>query len=192
MADDAAPGETALLIIDMINRLAFGGGERMRPKAEAAADAIARLREAATAARVPVIYVNDNHGDWRRDPAEIIAQAQEEGCPGRDIARRLAPRPDDYFVVKPQFSGFYATTLPAVLPRLGVRRLILTGIAADICVLFTAADAHMREYELWVPPDAIASDHDARREWALEIMRHAMDADTRSSGERGLLDWEQA
>jgi nicotinamidase-related amidase len=70
---------------------------------------------------------------------------------GGAIVRKLAPRGNDYFVIKPQFSGFYATNLPVLLPKLGVSRLILTGIAADICVLFTAAHAHMRAYDLWVP-----------------------------------------
>ena len=192
MADDPAAGRTALLIIDMINHLSFDGAERLQSKAEVMAEVIARLREEAAAADVPVIYVNDNHGDWRADPAAIVAAAQQPECPGRDLARRLAPGPDDVFVVKPHFSGFYATTLPAILPRLGVRRLVLTGIAADICVLFTAADAHMREYELWVPGDAVASDDDGRMHWALEIMGKSMNADVRPTTERGLADWRAA
>jgi nicotinamidase-related amidase len=54
----------------------------------------------------------------------------------RDILSRLEPHADDFFVIKPQFSGFYATNLPVLLPKLGVTRLILTGISTDICVLF--------------------------------------------------------
>ena len=63
------------------------------------------------------------------------------------MAERLRPDDNDYFVIKPQFSGFYSTNLPVLLPKLGVDRLILTGVATDICVLFTAGDAHMREIE---------------------------------------------
>lgn len=189
MADLPAPGGGALLIIDMLNRLAFDGAERLRPRAEAATDAIERLRDEATAAGAPVIYVNDNHGDWHAGPDAIVALAQQEDCLGRDIATRLAPRGTDFFVVKPQFSGFYATTLSAVLPRLGVRRLVLTGIAADICVLFTAADAHMREYDLWVPADAVASQDDEHTDWALHIMQRSMGADIRPTGALTLTDW---
>ena len=188
MADPPA-GAAALLIIDMINRLDFAGGEALRPIAEAAGDRILHLREQATAAGVPVIYVNDNHGDWHEDRAAIVAKATEEACTGRDLARRLAPRPEDYFVMKPQFSGFYNTNLPAILPRVGVSRLVLTGIAADICVLFTAADAHMREYDLWVPADAVASEDPQRTAWALDIMTRSMGADTRATTERQLADW---
>ena len=118
--------------------------------------------------------------------------ARDVACPGQGIATRLAPRAWDVFVIKPQFSGFYATTLPAVLPMLGVTRLILTGIAADICVLFTAADAHMREYDLWVPADAVASEDDWRANWALDIIRKSMKANTSATTEHSLADWTLA
>ncbi|WP_260929178.1 cysteine hydrolase family protein [Novosphingobium sp. 9] len=65
----------------------------------------------------------------------------------------LQPAPADYFIIKPQFSAFYATNLPVLLPQLGASKLVLSGIATDICVLFTAADAHMRDYDLWVPSE---------------------------------------
>ena len=74
----------------------------------------------------------------------------------------LAPHKDDFFVVKPRFSGFYGSTLPVLLPELSADRLIITGIAADICVLFTAADAHMRNYQMWVPANAVASENPER------------------------------
>jgi len=72
-----------------------------------------------------------------------------------------------------------------------VNRLVLTGVAADICVLFTAADAHMREYALWVPKDAVASDRPEHRDWALGIMTKSMDAETRPTTELTLEDWLQ-
>ena len=188
MAEPPA-GRAALLIIDMINRLEFEGSDSLRPAAEAAGECILALRDQAGAAGVPVIYVNDNHGDWHEDRAAIVAKAIDGDCPGHDLARRLAPRDEDYFVMKPQFSGFYTTTLPAILPRLGVSRLVLTGVAADICVLFTAADAHMREYELWVPADAVASEDAQRTRWALDTMSKSMGADVRPTTERTLADW---
>jgi nicotinamidase-related amidase len=192
MSDPVRSGKAALLIIDMLNRLDFGGGETMRPHAEVAADVIAGLRDQADAAGAGVIYCNDNHGDWSQDRAELVAAALAPDSRGRAIAERLRPRDNDYLVVKPQFSAFYATTLPAVLPRLGVSRLVLTGIAADICVLFTAADAHMREYELWVPADAVASEHEQRKAWALDIIALAMSADTRPTTELSLDAWLSA
>ena len=105
------------------------------------------------------------------------------------ISERLRPREDDFFIIKPQFSGFYATNLPVLLPKLGVTRLVLTGIATDICVLFTAADAHMRDYALWVPEDAVAAASDERSRWALEIMNNSMGAQTTPTSELSLDEW---
>ena len=184
--------KAALLIIDMINPLDFDGAEPLRRAADAIVEPILGLRGAADAADLPVVYVNDNHADWRSDSSQLVRDIVDSDKPGHRIAERLQPRERDYFVVKPQLSGFYSTTLAALLPRLGVNRLVLAGMAADICVLFTAADAHMREYALWVPSDAVASEDEQRAEWALAIMRNSFDAETRSTGELSLAEWIEA
>lgn len=186
---EVAPGHGALVIIDMVNALDFEGGEALRPAAEAAIDPILSLRGAADAAGMPVIYVNDNNGAWHSSRNRLIDDALARNGPGRALTERLRPRESDYFIIKPQFSGFYATNLPVLLPQLGVSRLILTGVAADICVLFTAADAHMRRYDLWVPSDAVAGNHGERTRWALEIMKNSMRADICATGEQTLEDW---
>lgn len=187
-----APGGVGLLIIDMINDFAFEGGEALRAKAETVAQVVLGLRDEADRLKVPVIYVNDNFGRWRSERSQIVAACQAMEGPGRDLVARIAPRDSDHFVIKPQFSGFYATPLPVLLPQLGVDRLVLCGVAGDICVLFTAADAHMRAYDLWVPCDAIASDDDQRNGWALEIMRNSMGANIEPTSERRLSGWIDA
>ena len=158
-ARDRSRGGVALLIVDMINCFDFHDGEQLRPKAEAAAAAMLALREEMRRAGMPVIYVNDNFGEWHSEKSRLIEHAMPGGGAASALAR-LRPRDEDYFVIKPQFSGFYATNLPVLLPKLGVSRLIIAGIATDICVLFTAADAHMRDYALWVPEDAVAAADD--------------------------------
>jgi nicotinamidase-related amidase len=182
----------ALLILDMLNDFAFEGAEALLPKARSAADTIAALRETARSAGVPVVYVNDNYGHWHSDKNWLIDRVTRRGSAGRDIVRRVLPGPDDYFVIKPQFSGFYSSNLPVLLPHLGVTRLILTGVATDICVLFTAADAHMRDYDLWVPSDAVAAEGDPHGAWALEIMRKSMNAEIGSVADLGLSSWLDA
>ncbi|HET8612127.1 MAG TPA: isochorismatase family cysteine hydrolase, partial [Sphingomonas sp.] len=181
--------EAGLLIVDMLNDFDFRQGDALLRHAEPAAEVIGRLRDEADAAGLPVIYVNDNYGLWHGDADSIVEHCLKASPQARPILERLRPRRKDYLVVKPEFSGFYATTLSALLPRLGVTRLLLTGAAADICVLFTAADAHMREYELRVPADAVASTDPERRDWALDIMAKSMSADTRPTGELSLADW---
>jgi nicotinamidase-related amidase len=186
---EPAPGHTALVIIDMVNALDFDGGERLKDSAEATVEPILTLRAAADAAGVPVIYVNDNNGQWHSERDRLIEDTLAKQAPGRALTERLRPRDDDYFIIKPQFSGFYATNLPVLLPQLGVSRLILTGVAADICVLFTAADAHMRQYDLWVPSDAVAGNHGERTRWAIEIMRNSMNAETCPTSDLSLESW---
>jgi len=183
---DQAGSRAALLIIDMINCFDFEGAETLQPRALAAARAIDRLRGEMTRADLPVIYVNDNFGEWHSERSRLVDRALQRHNP---VTELLRPCDEDFFVIKPQFSGFYATNLPVLLPKLGVTRLILTGIATDICVLFTAADAHMRDYRLWVPGDAVATESEVRGRWALEIMAHSMGAETAATNELTLEAW---
>jgi nicotinamidase-related amidase len=186
---DTAPGNTGLILIDVINAMDFDTAGAVAPSALAAADKIVALRSAADAAGVPVVYVNDNFGQWRSDRSRIVDYCRYRNETACKLVETLAPRDEDYFIIKPQFSGFYSTNLPVLLPKLGVSRLIVTGIAADICVLFTAADAHMRDYELWVPSDCVAGEQPDHIQWALQIMRKSMDAETRPTDELSLRDW---
>lgn len=183
---DQPGGRTALLIVDMINCLDFDGGAALAPAAKRATGVIAQLRSQADQAGLPVIYVNDNFGAWHSEKSKLVDQVHALNSP---LAGCLDPRASDYFIIKPQFSGFYATNLPVLLPKLGVTRLVLTGIATDICILFTAADAHMRDYALWVPEDAVAAEEEQRGAWALDIMAHAMGATITPTRELSLEAW---
>ena len=146
--DDA---ETALLLIDVINPIDFEGGENLLRSALPMAGALAVFKRRAKAAGVPVIYVNDNFGRWRSDFPKIVQYCSQPDVRGRPVVERLAPEPDDYFVLKPKHSAFFSTTLDTLLKYLQVERLILTGITADMCVLITAVDAHMRDFRICVP-----------------------------------------
>jgi nicotinamidase-related amidase len=181
------PGHAAILVIDILNTFDFEGGDTLKDAVEDMVESITSLRREAKVNDVPVIYVNDNYARWHDEPSDLIDWVAQGK--GGDIVAALKPGADDYFVIKPESSGFYATTLPALLPRLGVSRLILVGVAVDICVLFTAADAHMREYDLWVPADAVASQHQERAHWALDMMANGMNADIRPTSDLALSDW---
>jgi nicotinamidase-related amidase len=120
--------------------------------------------------------VNDNFGKWRSDFKKLIAHVVDDETRGRQIAELLKPDDDDYFVLKPKHSGFYSTSLDLLLRHLGSETLILVGWAGDICVLFTASDAHMREYELIVPRDCVASEDPYENERVLELMQRVHEA----------------
>jgi nicotinamidase-related amidase len=175
---DAAPDKArdALLILDMISTFEFKDGARMSQRALPIATRIARLRDRATAAHVPVIYVNDNEGRWRSDIRGQFEASVRNASRGAPIAILLRPRPIDYFILKPKHSGFYATPLGTLLEHLGARRLILTGISSHQCVLFTANDAYVRDFELVVPPDCIAAESTTMEKLARQYFRSVLGA----------------
>jgi nicotinamidase-related amidase len=172
---------TALLILDMISEFRYPDGERIVRGARKAAVNIARLRERAHTAGLPVIYVNDTADQWESDPKSFIRRCKAPTSRGRDIAEMLAPSPNDYFMFKPRHSAFFGTPLHTLLDRLKVRRLITTGITSHQCVLFTAMDAHVRQFELIIPPDCIGAGTAADTRHALYIFSQALMAKTASS-----------
>jgi nicotinamidase-related amidase len=173
--------KTALLLIDVINPFDFPGGRAFARRALPSARKIARLRERAHRARVPVLYVNDNFGRWRSDFKAIVAACSERGAAGAAIAALLKPAPEDFFVLKPHLSGFHETPLDMLLKSGGVKTVVLTGYAADDCVQITAAEAHMRDYRVIVPSDCVASERDGERRHALAKMKKFFDATTAAS-----------
>lgn len=174
------PG-TALLILDMISEFRYPDGERIVRGARKAAANIAGLRERAHATGVPVIYVNDTAGKWESDQKSFVQRCMKPASRGREIAKLLAPGPKDYFMFKPRHSAFFGTPLHTLLDRLQVRRLVATGITSHQCVLFTAMDAHVREFKLVIPPDCIGAGAAADTKHALYIFSQALMADTASS-----------
>jgi nicotinamidase-related amidase len=148
---------TALLLIDVVNDMAFNGSQQLIRQAEPMASRLAALKRRASAAGVPAIYVNDNFGQWRSDFRKTVAHCTARSSPGRVVSKRLRPTVRDYFVLKPKHSGFYDTTLDTLLEDLKIARVIVTGIAGNICVLFTANDAYMRGLRILAPSDCIVS-----------------------------------
>jgi nicotinamidase-related amidase len=167
----------ALLVIDMINDLEWEGGDALLPHAIAAARRIASLKSRARAARVPVIYANDNFGRWRSDFREVVEHCLKDGVRGEPLARLLTPQREDYFVLKPKHSAFFATTLDTLLTYLGARRLVITGVAGDACVMITVVDAFLRDYELHVPADCTASCDPHENDNVLAYMKRVLHAD---------------
>ncbi len=181
---DTANG--VLVLIDVINDLEFEGGEELLRQALPMARRLAALKRRAREAGIPAIYANDNYGRWQSDFTKLIEHVRGDGVRGRPIADLLLPEEDDYFVLKPKHSAFYSTTLDTLLDYLHAKTLILTGMAANICVLFTANDAYMRDFHLVVPADCVASMDRAETEYALRQMETVLKADITPSTELDL------
>jgi nicotinamidase-related amidase len=168
----------ALLLIDVINPLQFDGADALLRAALPMAEEIAALKRRAASSGIPAIYVNDNFDCWQLGFHELTESFRQRRVPGLPLIEMLAPDPaTDYYILKPQHSGFFRTGLEVLLERIGARTLILTGIAGDICVLYTANDAYMRGFELVVPADCVASEETANNVHALRQMARLLKAD---------------
>ena len=173
-----------LILIDYINPLDFPGAEDLAPPALLAARATVKLRDRLDAEKVAVVYANDNYGVWQSDFHSLVGQ-----CLGRDdisgqIARLLSPRATDITLLKPRHSAFFGSPLELLLKEMGAEKLVLCGLAADICVQLTAADAFLRGFEVWVPADCIAAETPQAKAAALKYMKDVLRCDVRSSRAR--------
>ena len=177
---------SALLLIDVINDFEFEGGDKLLELAMPVGEQIAQLKQRAKAAGVPAIYVNDNFGKWQSDLNKIVRHCLEDDVRGEPFVRKVLPDEEDYFVLKPKHSGFYCTSLDLLLTHLPAHNLILTGIAGNNCVLFTANDAYMRDFKLFVPADCVVSNTDEENQHALKQMETVLKADTTISSELDL------
>ena len=173
----------ALLLLDVISDFEFPGAEKLFTHATAILPKLTALKARARQARIPSVYVNDNFGRWTSDFRHLLEHCLKDGVKGEPIARLLAPLEDDYSVLKPKHSGFFGTSLELVLRYLGAGSLVITGFTTDICVAFTAADAYMREYRLWIPSDCTASVDARHHAQALRYMERVLGADIRPSTE---------
>ena len=168
----------ALLLIDVINDFDFPGADQLLRYARPMARNLLRLKRRAYKAGVPVIYVNDNFGRWKSDFRRTLDHCARYGR-GRDVVKLLRPEENDYFVLKPKHSGFFSSALDTLLRYLQTQTLILTGIAGNFCVLFTANDAYMRDFNLFVPSDCTVSNTKRENGSALLLMKKFLKADTR-------------
>jgi len=165
----------ALLVIDMLNDFVLPGAPLEVPETRKVVNTIRHELERAHAEGRPVIYVCDTHAPDDKEfskygwPAHAV-----KGTKGGEVIEELKPLPNDIVIPKDTYSGFYNTTLDKTLKRLGVDALRLTGCVTHICIMFTASDAVLRDYQVTVIEDGVAGiakdDHDA----ALRIMKNVM------------------
>lgn len=173
---DPAAGGMALLLVDVVNHFAFPGGEELLRESLAIAPNIAALKKRARNSSVPVIYVNDNFGDWRADLETLTRECLEQPNGAAEFVRQLQPAVTDFRVLKPMHSGFYSTPLEILLRRLSVETVLVAGIATPGCVLSTVQDANMRRYKVLVPEDCCAARVQEEHLAAIRVMRTIQNA----------------
>ncbi|MFI8418896.1 isochorismatase family cysteine hydrolase [Streptomyces sp. NPDC085460] len=163
----------ALVVIDMLNTYAHDDAELLVPSVTAALPAIEDLLDRARAAGAPVVYANDNFGQWRSHHGEILDLALSGRHP--ELVEPVRPDDDALFVVKARHSVFYETPLAYLLRSLDVTDLVLTGQVTEQCVLYSALDAHIRHLGVTVPRDAVAHIHADLARAALRMIERNMD-----------------
>ncbi|MCT7355384.1 cysteine hydrolase [Streptomyces sp. 15-116A] len=172
---------TALIVIDMINTYDHKDAELLIPSAESVVPVIAGLLQRARRHNIPVIYVNDNFGEWRSHHGELLDQALSG--PHARLVEPLRPDDSSLFVVKARHSIFFETPLSYLLGQQGIERLVLCGQVTEQCVLYSSLDAHIRHFQVIVPRDAVAHIHSDLADAALRMMERNMGARVCESGE---------
>ncbi|RYH67611.1 MAG: cysteine hydrolase [Alcaligenaceae bacterium] len=175
------PSPKVILLVDFINPMQFLGAEKLVPAALQAAQATARLKKRLDAKGVTSIYANDNYGIWRSKFKDLLSACKALPGARGEIATLLEPGDNDLTILKPLHSAFHATPLDHLLKQLKVRELIVTGLAADMCVHLTAMDAYMRGYKVWVPRDCTAAENEEYKEAALRQMSQVLKCSVRKS-----------
>ena len=178
--------QVVLLLIDVINDLSFPDNQVLVRQSVALAKSIAKLKKRCKSLGIPTIYVNDNRGRWRSDISAVLRHCLRTQSPGREMTKLLVPEPDDYIVLKPKHSPFYASPLQTILDSIGARIAIVAGVTTNACILIAAGDLHVRDFRLFVPADCVAALTEREHRRSLDVMKNSFDADTTSSSRLNL------
>lgn len=173
--------KTALIVIDMINTYDHPDAELLLPSVTEVVPQVISLLERARESDAPVIYVNDNFGEWRSHHGELLDKAL--AGPHASLVEPLRPDDSSLFIVKARHSIFYETPLGYLLSQQGIDHLVLCGQVTEQCVLYSALDAHIRHLDVTIPRDAVAHIHRDLADAALRMMERNMGARVCSSDE---------
>ena len=168
-------GATALVIVDMLNPYEHPEADRLAERVAKALPGVVELRDRAEQAEIPVIYVNDNYGDWNSSAQELAEAAMSGEHP--ELVEPVLPGEGHSFVIKARHSVFYETPLEYLLDQMGVDRLIFAGQVTEQCILYSALDAYVRHFRVVVPTDAVAAIYDHLAEAAREMMERNLSAE---------------
>jgi ureidoacrylate peracid hydrolase len=150
---------TAILIVDMLNEFCKPGGAMVLPGYEALLEPQRRLIEAGRRAGCPILFLVDSHRPNVRQDREWLKRTPHcvEGSWGARVIEDLNPQPEDLYVVKRRYSGFFNTDLDLTLKDLGIDTVVVAGVVTNICVRSTVHDAFFLGYRVVVPEDCVAA-----------------------------------
>ena len=167
--------KTALIVVDMLNVYDHDDAEVLVDAVREALPAMRELIARAQREETPIVYVNDNHGDWGAGRPELLERAIAGRA--RDLVEPIAPGEGAWFIAKARHSIFYETQLEYLLREQGIERIVLVGQVTEQCILYSALDAYVRHFAVAVPHDAVAAIHPDLGDAALRMMERNMRAD---------------
>jgi len=169
---------TALILID-VQRGEVLAGEHGVPHMPGGHERHERIRALLAAARqagVPPVFIQEVHKrslvDFGRELDGSEGVHCLEGEVATELAEGLVPEADEYLIRKRRYSAFFATELELVLRSYGVLTLLLVGALTDVCVHYTFADAHQRDYRCRVLSDCVGGSSYESHEAALRAMTY--------------------
>ena len=173
-------GKPALLVIDIQGGICAARHDPLRnfpmPRYEEYMQRVPALIAAARTSGVPIVYMQEVHHpsliDFGRELDGFERIHCLENAPGTAIAPEVDRRPEDYWVRKRRYSAFFGTDLEILLRGLGATTLLMVGGFSDVCVHYTFADAHQRDYVCRVVEDCVAGSSQEAHDTALEAMEH--------------------
>lgn len=118
---------------------------------------------------IPIIYVCDAHEEGDHE-FEIWGPHALKGSEGAEIIDELKPKKGDKIVYKSKYSAFFKTRLQAILKKMDIDTLILTGVHTHICISHTASDAYYRGLKIIIPKQCVATINKEEHENGLKIM----------------------
>jgi len=180
LAEKVAVSHTALLVIDMQNYFCAEPASGTGFSTSATGRMIPRLlsfMSVARSRRVTLVHVRlvmtgqDFSGPIRelglrhrgQEPRYCLAGKTEA-----DFASGFQPLPGELVVEKKRYSAFYETGLEDKLREHGIRTLIVTGVATNVCVDTTSRDAFMRGFYVVIPGDLVAAGDEKRHACSLD------------------------
>ena len=181
MAPSDAPSPLALVVVDVQGGEHAGGddspgiptmGNGRRERLQRTRDLVAHAREH----DVPVVFIQEVHKPSLVDIGRELDGAEGphciEGDPTTELASGLDPRPEEFLIRKRRYSAFFATELDLVLRSYGTRTVMLVGGLTDVCIHYTAVDAHQHDYVVRVATDAVGGSSQDAHDAALKAIEY--------------------
>ena len=171
-------GKTAIIVIDVQYDF-LPGGAVPSVDGDKIISPINRLNDAGRKAGIPVIFTQEFHRKSKVDFGRELDGAEPyhclQGTKGVDITQELTIAPGDYVIQKPRYDIFLGTGMEYLLDGLGIRpgdTLILVGLVTNVCVHYSAASAHQRDYRIRVIEECCAGTSAEEHECSLTAIQY--------------------